>query len=89
MFPVRIIGFFAEILAAATFSLPSIADPILRVAPASSTVSTGDSLAIDVNISGLTDQARWRSHARNRSGHVYVHTLMRAIQSSDANCSRS
>jgi adhesin HecA-like repeat protein len=42
--------FLASVLPSAAF-----ADTVLSIVPASSTVSTGDSFAVDVNITGVTD----------------------------------
>lgn len=52
---VRVLVFFAGIVFASIFSLSASADAVLTVVPSSSTVNAGSNLAVDVNISGVTD----------------------------------
>jgi hypothetical protein len=50
-FRILVAGLFLALIA----SLPSLADPVLSVVPASSTVNVGSSISYDINISNVTD----------------------------------
>ncbi len=51
----KIIKVVAGVCLALVISSPAIADTVLSVAPVLTTVSTGNSFAVDVNISGVAD----------------------------------
>lgn len=57
MFRLRVAAIIAGVFFASVLSLPSFADaiPILSIAPASPTVSAGNSISLDVNIFSVTD----------------------------------
>lgn len=57
MFRLRIAVTIAGVFLASILSLPSFADgiPILSIAPASPTVSAGNSISLDVSIANVTD----------------------------------
>jgi hypothetical protein len=55
MFNLRAAALSVGIFLALGLSSPTFADAILSIDPVSSTVSTGNTFAVDVNISGVTD----------------------------------
>jgi len=57
MFRLRIAVIIAGVVLASIFSLPALADglPTMSINPASSTVSAGNNVTLDVNISNITD----------------------------------
>jgi hypothetical protein len=50
-FRILVAGLFLALIT----SLPTLADPVLSVVPASSTVNVGSSISYDINISNVTD----------------------------------
>ncbi len=51
----RLVAVIAGVFLVSVFSSPIIADTVLTVVPTSSSVSTGDTFAVDVNIAQVTD----------------------------------
>lgn len=55
MLRLRVVAIIAGVFLASLFVSAALADTVLSVVPASSTVSTSDTFAVDVSISGVTD----------------------------------
>ncbi|HEY6185539.1 MAG TPA: cohesin domain-containing protein, partial [Terriglobales bacterium] len=57
MFRFRLVAILAGLLSALVFAAPSFADsiPLLSISPASSSITAGSAITLDVNISNVTD----------------------------------